>query len=114
LDCIFVSDIHGKTKRYEKLFQIIKKEQPDGVFLGGDLLPNQFTDSSIDIFIKKQIFSEIKKISKVISIKESDETGHMTFKNGGVSCRGNKKYFRALVEFDDKTISEVDATVEEW
>lgn len=66
MDCIFVSDIHGKTKRYEKLFQIIKKEQPDGVFLGGDLLPNQFTDTSIDIFIKKQIFSEIKKIKNSI------------------------------------------------
>ncbi len=66
MECIFVSDIHGKTKRYEKLFQIIKKEQPDGVFLGGDLLPNKFTDPSIDIFIEKQIFSEIKKIKNSI------------------------------------------------
>jgi Icc-related predicted phosphoesterase len=66
LNCIFVSDIHGKTIRYEKLFQIIKKEKPDGVFLGGDLLPNQFIDSSITSFIKKQIFSEIKKIKNSI------------------------------------------------
>jgi Icc-related predicted phosphoesterase len=66
LDCIFVSDIHGKTIRYEKLFQIIKKEKPDGVFFGGDLLPNQFIDSSIDIFIKKHLFSEIKKIKNSI------------------------------------------------
>ena len=66
MDCIFISDIHGKKKHYEKLFEIIKKEKPDGVFLGGDLLPNQFIDSSIEYFIKKQIFSEIKKIKNSI------------------------------------------------
>lgn len=66
MECIFVSDIHGKTKYYKKLFQIIQKEKPDGVFLGGDLLPNQFIDSSIVIFIKKQIFLEIKKIKNSI------------------------------------------------
>ena len=62
MNCIFVSDIHGKKKHYEKLFEIIKKERPDGVFLGGDLLPNRLIDSGIEKFIKKQIFSEIKKI----------------------------------------------------
>ena len=69
LDCIFVSDIHGKIKHYEKLFQIIKKEEPDGVFLGGDLLPNQFVDSNVNIFIKKQIFLEINKIKNSVKKK---------------------------------------------
>lgn len=38
--CFFVSDLHGKMSRYEALFKIIRKEQPDFVFLGGDLLPH--------------------------------------------------------------------------
>jgi Icc-related predicted phosphoesterase len=37
--CLFVSDLHGKIDRYEKLFNIIKRERPLGVFLGGDILP---------------------------------------------------------------------------
>jgi len=36
----FSSDLHGKKSRYEKLFQAICKERPDGLFLGGDLLPS--------------------------------------------------------------------------
>lgn len=39
--CFFVSDLHGKMSRYEALFKIIKKEKPDFVFLGGDLLPHK-------------------------------------------------------------------------
>ncbi len=39
-DCFFVSDLHGKIERYNKLFEFIKKEKPEGVFLGGDLLPS--------------------------------------------------------------------------
>jgi len=37
---IFVSDLHGHLDRYEKLFDVIARERPDGVFLGGDLLPS--------------------------------------------------------------------------
>ena len=40
IKCFFVSDIHGKIDRYEKLFNEIEKERPDIVFLGGDLLPS--------------------------------------------------------------------------
>lgn len=65
LNCIFVSDLHGKTKRYESLFKIILKESPDAVFLGGDLLPNQFVlDSDMNEFIENRIFSNIKKIKE--------------------------------------------------
>ena len=38
--CIFVSDLHGHTDRYEKLFRVIENERPSLVFLGGDLLPS--------------------------------------------------------------------------
>ena len=36
----FVSDMHGRAERYEKLFDAIARERPSGVFLGGDLLPH--------------------------------------------------------------------------
>lgn len=39
--CFFVSDLHGKMSRYEALFKIIKKEKPDFVFIGGDILPHR-------------------------------------------------------------------------
>lgn len=38
--CFFASDLHGDIQRYQKLFRTIKAEQPEAVFLGGDLLPS--------------------------------------------------------------------------
>ena len=38
--CFFVSDLHGKIARYNKLFSQILAEEPEAVFLGGDLLPS--------------------------------------------------------------------------
>lgn len=38
--CFFISDLHGSTERFEKLFQAIAAERPKAVFLGGDLLPS--------------------------------------------------------------------------
>ncbi|MBU0520109.1 metallophosphoesterase [bacterium] len=34
-----MSDLHGQTDRYEKLFTVMENERPDVVFLGGDILP---------------------------------------------------------------------------
>jgi len=36
----FITDLHGKKDRYEKLFSLVKKEKPDGLFIGGDILPH--------------------------------------------------------------------------
>ena len=38
--CFFASDLHGKEERYRKLFQVIEREAPIAVFLGGDLFPS--------------------------------------------------------------------------
>ncbi|HLF89257.1 MAG TPA: metallophosphoesterase [Anaerolineales bacterium] len=38
--CFFASDLHGSLSRYQTLFSIIEREQPEAVFLGGDLLPS--------------------------------------------------------------------------
>jgi Icc-related predicted phosphoesterase len=37
--CLFVSDLHGSVDRYRKLVDVIRRELPRIVFLGGDLLP---------------------------------------------------------------------------
>jgi Icc-related predicted phosphoesterase len=38
---IFISDLHGFPDRYEKLFDYIRKDLPEAVFIGGDILPSQ-------------------------------------------------------------------------
>lgn len=37
-DCLFATDLHGRVERYEKLIDLIQRERPRAVFLGGDLL----------------------------------------------------------------------------
>lgn len=36
----FVSDLHGRVPRFEKLFAAVRREKPGAVFVGGDLLPH--------------------------------------------------------------------------
>jgi Icc-related predicted phosphoesterase len=49
--CFFVSDLHGNANRYQKLFQAIKTERPEAVFIGGDFLPLGFgIPKAINIF----------------------------------------------------------------
>ena len=40
--CFFVSDLHGHTDRYEKLFNLILSEKPKAVFIGGDVMPSAY------------------------------------------------------------------------
>ena len=40
--CFFVSDIHGDTVKYRKLFRAVLQHRPAALFLGGDLLPHGF------------------------------------------------------------------------
>ena len=63
MNCIFVSDIHGKKEHFEKIFKIVAEDKPDAVFLGGDILPNQFSiEGSVEEFIESVILKPIKKI----------------------------------------------------
>jgi len=39
MNYIFVSDLHGNVEKYKKLFRRILEDQPDAVFIGGDILP---------------------------------------------------------------------------
>jgi Icc-related predicted phosphoesterase len=63
LNSIFVSDIHGNIPRFQRLFQIIRNERPDAVFLGGDLLPLQLMKHhTMEEFIETTILAEIRNI----------------------------------------------------
>lgn len=35
--CLFVSDLHGRSDRYKSLFQVVREELPEMVFIAGDL-----------------------------------------------------------------------------
>ena len=62
---MFVSDLHGKKRRYKTLFKIIEKEKPDGVFIGGDLLPGGFgINTDIDEFLQDVFISKLSKLKQ--------------------------------------------------
>ncbi len=47
----FVSDLHGRKTRYDKLFEAIESESPELVLIGGDVLPSGIsilTDENIN------------------------------------------------------------------
>ena len=67
LKCIFVSDLHGNTKKIEKLIQTMKKEKPDMMFIGGDLLPNSY-GKNIEKYVEKNILLELKKLKDITKI----------------------------------------------
>ena len=77
--CFFVSDLHGNTDRYRKLFGAIAKELPGAVFWGGDLLPSANLDSLdfIDDFLVKrltQMREELKsKFPRIFLILGNDD-----------------------------------------
>lgn len=61
--CFFVADLHGKRYRYEKLFEAIRNEKPDALFIGGDILPSYGKDDFFDgDFILGYIRSELLKL----------------------------------------------------
>jgi len=63
---MFVSDLHGKKKRYISLFKIIEKEKPDGVFIGGDLLPGGFgINIDVDKFLQDFFLFKILNLKQI-------------------------------------------------
>ena len=56
--------MHGSKHRYTKLFSLIKKERPDAVFIGGDILPSGLKSivSGSDDFLNEVIISGLSKL----------------------------------------------------
>lgn len=50
-DCIFITDLHGRKSRYEKLANAIIDVKPSVVFLGGDLLPHAADGDFLESFL---------------------------------------------------------------
>ena len=70
--CLFVSDLHGRPDRYEKLFRAIERIEPAGVFIGGDLLPHAFLHRSSgaagpDNFISGFVASRLRALRKELA-----------------------------------------------
>jgi uncharacterized protein len=62
VNCLFVTDLHGKIDRYEKLSNVITKERPSAVFLGGDLLPTAALAGNVD-FVNDYLIPRFTRIS---------------------------------------------------
>lgn len=61
-EIFFVSDLHGKVSRYEKLFNLVSREKPGAVFFGGDLLPHGLHRKVHEDFTRDFIFERLKKV----------------------------------------------------
>ncbi len=58
---LFVSDLHGKTPRFEKLFGAMDEGRPDAVFIGGDILPH-FLHSEAEDFIEGYFLKQLEAL----------------------------------------------------
>ena len=71
MKCFFVTDLHGKIDRYEKLVCKIKEELPDILFIGGDILPNfnAYLKAEYDDFILDYLIPLFQKLKSEMSDK---------------------------------------------
>jgi Icc-related predicted phosphoesterase len=60
--CLFVSDLHGRIDRYDKLLEAIRRERPAAVFVGGDLLPHWGLSGDHDDFIAEIVAPRLRKL----------------------------------------------------
>jgi len=66
--CFFVSDLHGRTDCYQKLFLLIEKEKPDAVFFGGDLLPHfGHRNTVFDDFVMDYFFPSLRRLQVLLT-----------------------------------------------
>lgn len=115
MKCFFVSDLHGKIDRYEKLFRQIKIDTPDILFIGGDILPGshsrahyEYDDFILDYLIPKfqNLKSELKNMyPKVFIILGNDDPKIKEYK----IINGENQYLwqyihNKKVEFNDYVI----------
>jgi uncharacterized protein len=73
-ECFFVSDLHGNTARYDKLLAAIANEQPQAVFLGGDLLPSGTamsfsTSATHPDFVEDFLVAEFARLRKQLGVQ---------------------------------------------
>lgn len=65
--CFFISDLHGRTDRYEKIFHLIREHKPQLVMFGGDLLPHgHYRQSEID-FTEDFLYHHLARLQEEMS-----------------------------------------------
>jgi uncharacterized protein len=63
----FVSDLHGKISRYEKLFENLEIDPPEVLFIGGDFLPSHVKfKGGIQGFIEDYLHEKLVKLKKTV------------------------------------------------
>ena len=67
--CLFVTDLHGRTRLYEKFFNEIAERRPSAVFIGGDLLPSPmlaltYEGDLIDDFVDRYLADQMEKLRR--------------------------------------------------
>jgi len=67
---IHISDLHGRIDRYDKLFEYLRQEQPEVVFIGGDIYPSfkSLRDQNYD-FLGDYLIPGFKKLKKELKSK---------------------------------------------
>ena len=66
----FVSDLHGRIPRFEKLFAAILQEKPEAVFIGGDFLPlTCYVHESFD-FLRQDFINDFM-IKNFLELRQS-------------------------------------------
>lgn len=95
----FVSDLHGKKTRYDKLFEAIYSEMPQLVLIGGDVLPSGISILSDDSINGEFIDDYLAKKFEVL--KEKMKNKYPTV----LMIAGNddpKAYEESFVSFEEK------------
>jgi len=68
--CFFVSDLHGRTEIFLKLFERIDAEHPEALFLGGDFFPSPFGTAQSAIshwdFLDNFLFKELAQLKRTM------------------------------------------------
>lgn len=66
----FVSDLHGKISRYEKLFENLEKDTPEVLFIGGDFLPSHVRfKGGMQGFIQDYFHEKLVKLKTTLGKK---------------------------------------------
>ena len=62
--CFFVTDLHGRTTRYDKLFQLIGDQHPRAVFIGGDIMPLHSRGAGYSSFLDDYLIANLLKLKQ--------------------------------------------------
>ncbi|MCK5077365.1 MAG: metallophosphoesterase [Calditrichia bacterium] len=66
--CFFVTDLHGKKKRFIKLLKTVSEKKPELLFIGGDIFPSYlFQTVTQEEFLNDFILAGLEKLKKEMS-----------------------------------------------